>query len=128
MINKKNNKTIAKIIFYTLFGVVPCGLWVMYQGQQLYFEGAYLTLNTIGRGAGIIGICFFGGNLLLSGRYHFMDRLFGGLDQLYLFHRKNGKDTFYLLSLHMLAISGSATFISWDNFWLLLHIHSQNRG
>lgn len=110
-------KYFAKTIFYSLFVAIPFLLWILDKGRQLYFNETYLIFNTTGRGAGIIGISMFAGNLLLSGRYHFMDKLFGGLDKLYLFHRQNGITTFVILSLHVLAITGSAAFISWNNFW-----------
>ncbi|MES2436892.1 MAG: ferredoxin reductase family protein [Patescibacteria group bacterium] len=95
----------GRILFYILLAIIPLLLWMIGEGTQLVFTNYYLTLTTIAKIAGIAGISFFAGNLVLSGRYKFLDRLFGGLDRVFLFHRQTGIVTFVLLTIHLVAIT-----------------------
>ncbi len=99
----------GQILFYVLFVVIPLSLWTFFSNLDTasLFSGYRTTALTIGKLMGITGICFFSGNLLLSGRYKLVDKLFGGLDKVYLFHRQTGKNTFYLLTVHMLAMTAA---------------------
>jgi len=112
-----NKKIISKIIFYIVFGAVPFSLFIVWPGKQLEFESLFGFLFVAGKIAGIIGICFFSGNLILSGRYHFLDRWLEGLDQLYLFHRRTGIYTFSLLAFHVLAIASPNLQFSFTHFY-----------
>lgn len=71
----------------------------------------------MGKASGIIGISLFSGNLILSGRYHFLDRWMQGLDQLYLFHRRTGIYAFSLLIFHAFAISLQPLQFSFATFY-----------
>lgn len=108
------SRNLGRILFYILLGVVPIAFWLVGEGQQLLFTSFFSSLTVVGKVAGILGICFFAGNLILSGRYHFIDRLFGGLDRAFLFHRKTGIDTFILLTLHIAALTGRYWQFSFD--------------
>jgi predicted ferric reductase len=96
----------GRLLFYLIFGLIPLGLWFrgLYDTQFL-FSDFYSSINTIAKMAGIAGISFFTGNLFLSGRYKILDRLFVGLDKVFLFHRQTGKLTFYLLTTHFLLMT-----------------------
>jgi len=100
----RNTKAV-QIAFYTILGFIPLILWLLGEGQQFIFRDYYSTLTTLGKIAGIVGICLFAGNLILSGRYQFFDWLFGGLDKLYLFHRRNGITAFIFLTTHFAAMT-----------------------
>lgn len=95
----------AKSAFFLVFALIPLFLWTSGEGKQIQFIDFYTGLITLGKAAGIAGISLFSGNLILSGRYRLLDRLFHGLDQLFLFHRKTGIYTFLLLCFHVLTIS-----------------------
>lgn len=105
-----------KFLFYALFGLIPLFLWVAGTGKQINFSDAYFTLTTLGKIGGIVGLCFFAANLILSGRYHFLDRIFGGLDRVFLFHRRTGKDAFFLLTLHAVLFLIRPALFSFDAF------------
>ncbi len=95
----------GRIVFYLLLAAVPLLLWTLADGKQFVFTSYFSVLTTIAKVAGITGIMFFAGNLVLSGRYKFLDKLFGGLDRVYLFHRQTGIVTFVLLTIHLFAIT-----------------------
>lgn len=93
------------ILFLILFVVMPLVLWLADQGVQLDFTDFYSAMTTIGKIAGLVGVCLFASNIFLSGRYACIDKLFGGLDRAYLFHRRIGISAFLLLTLHVLAMT-----------------------
>ncbi|MBX4197740.1 ferric reductase-like transmembrane domain-containing protein [Candidatus Parcubacteria bacterium] len=95
----------GKILFLIIFLFIPLGIWLGGEGQQFLFTNLYTSLTTIGKIAGIIGVGFFAGNMFLSGRYKVLDRLFHGLDRVYLFHRQTGIRAFVLLTIHLLALT-----------------------
>jgi predicted ferric reductase len=104
----------GKLIFYLLFIVIPLGLWIS-DSSVLLFDDYYNTLTTLGKAAGIVGLCFFAANIFLSGRYTFIDKLFGGLDRVYFFHRRVGITAFTLLSVHLLAITLRNVQYGWQS-------------
>ncbi|MDQ3014522.1 MAG: ferric reductase-like transmembrane domain-containing protein [bacterium] len=84
---------------------MPLVLWLADLGLQLDFTDFYSAMTTIGKIAGLVGVCLFASNIFLSGRYTFVDKLFGGLDRVYLFHRRIGISAFLLLTLHVLTMT-----------------------
>jgi predicted ferric reductase len=102
-------------VFYILLAAIPYTLWVLDPDIQLVFTDYYSTLTTIAKIAGIVGICFFAGNLILSGRYKLFDRLFGGLDRQFLFHHETGIVAFVLLTIHPLLITLRLAQQSWTS-------------
>ena len=108
---------LGKTIFYIIFAAIPAVLWYASSGfDATSFSSGYQMVSIIAKMAAIVGICFFSGNLILSGRYKIVDRLFGGLDRVYLFHRRTGITTFILLSTHVVLISARTLFESYDAF------------
>jgi predicted ferric reductase len=95
----------GRILFYILFLALPLILWVSEGGDQLLFTNFYNVMTTLGKAVGIVGVAFFAGNLILSGRYTFIDWLFHGLDRSFLFHRRTGITAFILLTLHLVAMT-----------------------
>ena len=89
--------------FYIVFGLIPLLLW-LWAVWPLSFSSISTTAGLLARVLGVIGVCFYAGNLLLSGRYKFFDRLFYGLDKLYDFHYRMGKIALYLLLGHVALI------------------------
>lgn len=110
------SRRISQLTFVTVAGVAPLALWVAWPGPQLILGNLYFAVTTVGKAAGIVGLGFFSGNLILSGRYRLLDRWFGGLDKLYSFHRKTGVATLILLSVHALAMIVRPALLSGDTF------------
>ena len=106
---------ISKILFYCVVLVAPLVLW-FWGGGKIMVTDFVSFLNSTARAAGIVGITFFAGNLLLSGRYRWMDRAFGGLDKVYLFHRRTGIVTFILLCYHAAVMTFSPLLFSLQFF------------
>ncbi|HRH32849.1 MAG TPA: ferric reductase-like transmembrane domain-containing protein [bacterium] len=96
--------------FYTVTGVLPLLLWLLIPGPQLVVYNLFFFCTTVARVTGLVGLGLFSGNLLLSGRFTFLDRWFGGLDTVYRFHRQTGYDALAVLSLHAAAIMVRSVF------------------
>jgi predicted ferric reductase len=94
----------ANYLLIILFAIIPLVLWLMGDGKQLDFSDFYFSVTTLAKAFGILGICFFASNLILSGRYKFLDRLFGGLDRVYRIHRLGGYYTLSFLTFHALGM------------------------
>jgi predicted ferric reductase len=107
----KNHR--GRILFYLVFGLIPVCLLFLQLNTNSLFSSYYSSLTVLAKIAGVLGVCFFTGNLFLSGRYKIADRLFLGLDKVYLFHRQTGKLTFYLLTFHVLAMTFRLVQDSW---------------
>src|SRR5690606_30681716 len=65
------------------------------------------------------GMAMFAVSLILSGRYVWLDKLFGGLDKVYVSHRFFGTFSTALLLLHPigLTLSRHRTFAEMVEFW-----------
>lgn len=112
-----SSRRLSQLIFVTVAGVAPLALWVAWPGPQLIVSDFYFAVTTVGKAAGIVGLGFFSGNLILSGRYRLLDRWFGGLDKLYSFHRKTGVATLILLSVHALVMILRTALLSRASFF-----------
>jgi predicted ferric reductase len=65
-----------------------------------------MILTLIGQATGIIGTQLFAFSLIISGRVHFIEKLFGGLDKLYSIHHRTGVFAFTLLAIHPMILAG----------------------
>lgn len=93
---------------------VPVLLWATAAPLEPRFTDATTTLTSLAVSFALAGISAFAINLVLGARIRFADRLFGGLDKLFAFHRINGRVAFVLLVIHALLIVAGRAAISWD--------------
>lgn len=114
MLNIKHR--LGHITIYTLGIIIPLILWYLKVNPKFLFIDTGSTLNTLAKMAGIAGVSLFAINILLSGRYHLLDRLFNGLDKVYLAHVRTGKIAFTLLLTHVVLIYAGLWNISFDTF------------
>jgi len=80
-------------------------------GAGTRLSAAYATpsaaLRTLGLLAGLTGYVCFAVTLLLGARVPALERLFGGLDRMYRFHRRLGNVVGALLAVHVALMIGS---------------------
>lgn len=102
---------------------VPVVSWVMHTTfSDAYYNGAldpFTTLKLIGQITGIIGAQLFAFALILSARLSFIEKLFGGLDKLYVIYHRVGTIAFSLLAVHPLILAfryASSSFADVANF------------
>jgi predicted ferric reductase len=94
--------------------VVPVILWATAAPLGPRFTGATTSLTSLAVATALAGVSAFALNLILGARIRFIDRLFGGLDKLFGFHRVNGRVAFGLLVAHAALIVASRATESWD--------------
>lgn len=79
-----------------------------------YFSDTYTIYLSIGQITGLLGICLYSIELVLSARLKFMEGMFGGLNQIYKRHHQIGGVSFILMMIHPISLLISRTTISLD--------------
>ena len=90
------------------------------------FDNFTDTMTSLGKLAGLIGLALFSFSLILSSRFHFLDKYFKGLNNVYAKHSLIGQAAFILLLFHPLllifkygggSLDGAIRFLSLDANW-----------
>lgn len=96
---------LKNVFFWLLVLVAPVFLWWVDDVGRQWFGNWYSSATTWGQLVGIAGMGLLAGNLLLSGKWRFFDKWFGGLDKAYGLHRSSGKVATYLITAHLVLMS-----------------------
>ena len=90
------------IIF--ILSLIPVVIW----GFMAPFADRFADLNSIttslGQILGLVGMALFAINLILAGRFKWLDKHFRGLDKVYANHSKIGAISFSMLLFHPLML------------------------
>jgi predicted ferric reductase len=100
--------------------VVPLVLWIRAAPLDVRFADTTTALNSIAVLFALAGASAFALNLILGARFKLLDALFGGLDKLYRFHRRNGQVAFVLLVCHAASMIASRATLSTSSALSLL--------
>lgn len=100
---------------YAIYGTLLLTflLWLLSKSRvQEIFNYPFASLNQI---SALLGTVLFSWSLLLSTRLKVIEDIFGGLDKVYLIHRKTSKFGFLLIVLHpiFLALNQPEQFLQW---------------
>lgn len=87
-------------IIITILSLIPIIRFLQLNPLSLQFKTTFSTFHFLGRSAAIIGICLFALNFVLSTRLKFLEKIFYGLNQVYIAHHIVGGIAFILLLLH----------------------------
>jgi predicted ferric reductase len=82
----------------------------MYEGPVALFQGESAAFRVIGEVMSSWVVTVFGFNLLMATRASWVERIFGGLDKMYLIHRRSGVIAGILLLLHFGTVPRSPDF------------------
>ncbi len=85
--------------------LVPAGLWISELPEPPWRLDSPVTWHTLGQLTGILGASLFAMSLCLMLRLTWLDRLFGGLDRVYLAHHRTGAFAYLLLLSHPLVLA-----------------------
>lgn len=87
-----------------ILSLIPVVIW----GFMVPFADRFADLNSIttslGQILGLVGMALFAINLILAGRFKWLDRHFRGLDKVYANHSKIGAISFSMLLFHPLML------------------------
>jgi len=88
----------------TLLSLIPVVIWALMEPISFRFMDLGSTMTSIGQILGLIGTSLFSINLILAGRFKFIDRYFKGLDKVYHNHNNIGIIAFSLILFHPLFL------------------------
>ena len=89
----------------------PLIFWVMRIPLTIRFSDVSTTATSIGQITGLVALSLYAVTLVLSGRYRWIEEIFGGSTKVYQIHHILGGVSFILILLHPLFLAGSyATF------------------
>ena len=113
-------------IIILLLSFFPAFLWWQAPSFAPRFGDFTGAMTSIGQLLGLIGAVMFALNLILSARFHFLEKYFGGLDGVYAKHNVLGQVAFIFLLFHPLfllarysagSFAGAASFLSIGSYW-----------
>lgn len=103
------------IILLVIILFVPITSWVLHTPFNEYTGSVFLLCKLIGQFSGIVGVQLFAFALILSGRLHNLEKLFGGLDKLYVIHHRIGVIAFSFLAIHPIILAFQYASISFED-------------
>ena len=87
-----------------ILSLIPAVIWTFMAPLGARFADLGSVTTSIGQLLGLTGMALFSLNLILAGRYKFLDKSFRGLDHVYVHHSKMGAFAFCLLLFHPLLL------------------------
>jgi len=100
---RKNNFGIIAIVVLSFLPVI---FWALMKPLALRFANIAITLTSLGQLTALVGTTMFAIDLILSGRFRFLENYFGGLNRIYIVHHILGSLSFILLLFHPLFLAG----------------------
>lgn len=118
MLFGKKRSLYGRLIFLALV-VVPVVIWLVATGVGTHFSTAGNILKSIGKACAFMGFAAYCLQPVLSMRFFIVEKLFGGLDSVYLLHKQAGKLAFYLICIHpiLLAAGGLLNGVGFLGIW-----------
>jgi predicted ferric reductase len=87
-----------------VLSLIPVVIWAFMEPLGLRFFDLNSVTTGLGQICGLVGMALFSINLILSGRFKFLDKYFKGLDKVYANHSKIGSIAFSLILFHPLFL------------------------
>ena len=101
------------MLFVYLICTITIILWtIAHWPIYILFTDSYTLFLSLGQISGLIGICLFSINLILSARIKFLENIFNGLNQIYKKHHQIGGVAFILMMIHPIFLLFSRLTIS----------------
>jgi predicted ferric reductase len=98
------NKSRIGIITIALLTAIPLVIWLTAQPLGSRFSSNAVALISLGQIFGLAGMTLFSINLILAARIDWMEKYFGGMNEVYNRHHLNGQYAFCLLLMHPLFL------------------------
>ena len=100
---KKNTRILRQELFFPILISIHFILWFidinLYTGSY-----AFSSKHIAGEVLSSWVVTVFAANFIMATRAHWVERLFGGLDKMYLIHRRSGMIAMVLLILHFIVV------------------------
>jgi predicted ferric reductase len=93
------------VILLSVILAIPVTSWILHTTFSDAVGSTFFTLKLLGQITGILGCQLFAFALILSARLSFIEKLFGGLDKMYVIHHRIGTIAFAFLAVHPLILA-----------------------
>ncbi len=113
-----------------VLAIIPILIWVFMRPLGLRFASSGNIFRSLGQITGLLGMALLSVNFILAARFKFLDKLFFGLNKVYIKHHLVGTIAFCLLLFHptfliiqylLISLKSSFNFIfSFNNFPIIL--------
>lgn len=87
-----------------ILSLIPVVIWGFMAPLADRFADINSTTTSLGQILGLVGMALFAINLILAGRFKWLDKHFKGLDKVYVNHSKIGAIAFSMLLFHPLML------------------------
>ena len=87
-----------------ILSIIPVIVWTFMGPIGSRFSDFTTFTTSIGQILGLLGMMLFSINLILAGRFKFLDKFFKGLDKVYINHSKIGSLAFSFMLFHPLFL------------------------
>jgi predicted ferric reductase len=121
----KNN---LGLILAWILAVIPLIIWFLMAPLAGRFYSSSGTFRSLGQLSGLLGMALLSINFILSARFKFLDKLFNGLNRVYIKHHLIGATAFCLLLFHptffviqylFISLKASFDFIFYMQDWAI---------
>jgi predicted ferric reductase len=98
----ESNSGIAMVLILSL---IPIILWLTMRPAYARFLDFQTTMTSIGQLSGLVGMAMFALSFVLSARMKAIERFFGGMGNVYYYHRIFASAAFLLLLVHPVVLA-----------------------
>ncbi len=92
-------------IFIGVISVIPLLIWLFMLPVNNRFSNSFETMTSLGQISALLGFSLMAVNIILTARFHFLDRIFYGLNHVYVKHHLIGSVALILLLFHPLILA-----------------------
>ncbi|KKP86896.1 MAG: hypothetical protein UR90_C0018G0013 [Parcubacteria group bacterium GW2011_GWC1_35_8] len=105
----KNNSGLILVI---ILSIIPIIIWLFMKPLADRFTSFGMTFRSLGQITGLLGMALLSINFILAARFKFLDKLFNGLNRVYIKHHTIGALAFCLILFHPVFLIIQYLFIS----------------
>ncbi len=113
----KNNSSFLSIV---VISIIPLIFWCLMRPFDTRFSSSATIFRSLGQIPGLLGMVLLSINFILAARFKFLDKLFNGLNKVYVKHHLIGGISFCLLLLHPTFLVIQYLYISLKAAFLFL--------
>lgn len=100
------------LILIIVLSIIPLFVWYFVMPIGYRFASSGATFRSLGQITGLLGMALLSINFILGARFRFLDKLFNGLNRVYIKHHIIGAISFCLLLFHPIFLIIQYLFIS----------------
>lgn len=108
------------LIIVIISAIIPVFGWFLMSSLTIRFSSPSMIFRSFGQLTGLLGMSLLSINFILAARFRFLDKLFNGLNNVYVKHHLIGAISFCLLLFHPTFLIIQYLFISLRASFLLI--------